>query len=395
MMSVDQLAVETRRPQCLIVSHSYLDPVNRKNLGAQSKLMSLLAVVPRQSGVLLSKRYSYEPSKNEKSLVAALPTFRLSEGQYFFLSLRLAPQGWSPDALVVEYNPWSSVFIQVVLFKLFFYPNAKLICFIKKNTYKKRGRGLRRLLKGFVVDRVLKHVDHFIAGSRLAASMLQRDLGIAGDRISVEQHLGVDVDWFCPNASARSRSLDGDPLVVGYCGRLDDDKGVLELIHSVKEARTHSGRNFQLRLLGSGRLASKIEMLASKEAWLRLMAPVPHDNVVGFLRDLDIFAFPSKCTEDHQEHDSQALLEAMACGLPCIATKVGRNADIALDDAVLGISNSTENGELSNALLMLADDTEYRFALGKRARHAILRKYSMAVVAEQRAATIARIAGKA
>jgi glycosyltransferase involved in cell wall biosynthesis len=85
-------------------------------------------------------------------------------------------------------------------------------------------------------------------------------------------------------------------------------------------------------------------------------------DVPGFLRELDLFCLPSR-----REALPLALLEAMAAGLPCVATDVG-DVRTAVADAALLVPPDDERA-LTEALDGLLRDPVRRACLGRRARH--------------------------
>jgi glycosyltransferase involved in cell wall biosynthesis len=205
--------------------------------------------------------------------------------------------------------------------------------------------------------------------------------------VSVEHHLGVDTAWFTPKGDRPSSITSGrssQQLAVGYCGRFDLDKGVLDLVEGVRQARTRTGENIGLSLLGYGALVSVLERARSEERWIELHPVVSNADVVTFLRSLDIFVLASKALPDHEEHDAHALLEALACGLPCIATDVGVNGDILdADNGILVPRGDIQS--LTEAIVRLAGDQRERERLGAAARSTAVERFSLEAVATRKA----------
>lgn len=148
---------------------------------------------------------------------------------------------------------------------------------------------------------------------------------------------GVNQSRFYRNACGHeARSGLGIPrgawvlLFVGGCAA---DKGVPELVHAFEALRRRHG-NLHLALVGEGELLGWVRQRAATQGWANaLTAPgkLTHERVADFCRASDCFAFPS-----HAEGMPNALLEAMACGLPCVATRVGGIPE-ALEHAVSGL----------------------------------------------------------
>jgi glycosyltransferase involved in cell wall biosynthesis len=97
---------------------------------------------------------------------------------------------------------------------------------------------------------------------------------------------------------------------------------------------------------------------------------------VPFLHGADIFVLPSR-----SEGLSNAILEAMACGLPVIATRCAGNTEL-IAVGVNGLLVEPGNvNHLSNALTQLITDPEKAAALGLRARQMVGEKYDLQNIA--------------
>jgi glycosyltransferase involved in cell wall biosynthesis len=369
----------------LVISHSYMAPENQKNILALARFLNVLALVPKATNVPLFGRYKHVPMQGVEEFIYAHATLPVLSDQYVFLSLRLAPKTFRPDAILVEYNPWSLMFVQAWIYKVLFARNAKLICFVKKNTYR-RYEGIRGGVKDWLADSVVKKVDCFIAASKKVSRMLQHRFGEETRIVSVEQHLGVDAGLFCP------RYQDGDrvgrgilrrKLVIGYCGRLDEDKGVTDLIEAVGSVRGRTGWNIEVSVVGRGALDQSLRSICKQQPWVMCAPPIAHAEVAGFLQTLDVFVLASRPLPDHEEHDAHALLEAMSCGVACIVTAVGINAELVSDDSGIVVP-SNDITALENAIEKVVMDPLERERIGRGARRAAVRQYSIEAVARRK-----------
>lgn len=102
--------------------------------------------------------------------------------------------------------------------------------------------------------------------------------------------------------------------------------------------------------------------------------PVGPQDVTALYREADIFALPS-----YREGLPNVLLEAMASGLPCVATPVGAIPEVLNGDCGILVPVGDQE-RLRNALHELAQNSEMRTVLGKRARERIVVRYSSATV---------------
>jgi glycosyltransferase involved in cell wall biosynthesis len=103
-------------------------------------------------------------------------------------------------------------------------------------------------------------------------------------------------------------------------------------------------------------------------------------NTEEFLKDVDIFVLPSR-----SEGFSNAIIEAMAAGLPVIATDVGGNAE-AIDDQVSGMIVPPDNEKaLAQAILQLCSNQPHAERLGSAAKKTVAERFTSSAMMEQTA----------
>ncbi|MDY0166857.1 MAG: glycosyltransferase [Thermoguttaceae bacterium] len=182
---------------------------------------------------------------------------------------------------------------------------------------------------------------------------------------------GVDTERFTP----AERPVREGPLVVGTVGNLRPVKNQAMLVSACGRLAA-AGRDVELRIAGEGPERDALVEQARAEGMAdRLHLPGRIDDVPEFLRQLDVFAL----TSDSEQHPN-ALSEAMACGLPCVATDVGC-VDELLDGGRCGrIVAPRDTAALAAALGELAADLTLRQTLGSLAREHACRHYSLEVM---------------
>ncbi|MBN1761708.1 MAG: glycosyltransferase family 4 protein [Methanomicrobia archaeon] len=149
---------------------------------------------------------------------------------------------------------------------------------------------------------------------------------------------GVDTTRFYPADSAE-RERNGREVCIGYLGRLSPEKNVINMIKAVKAQDIDTVR---LKIAGAGPLYSKVKRLEDDR--IRVLGYV--EDAPSFYRSVDAFLLPSKL-----EAQPIALLEAMASGLPVIATDVGDNKYFVRRNGILCGTTVNELGAAIQELL--------------------------------------------
>lgn len=370
-----------------LVSHSYLAEENRKKLSALGEKVQLEVLSPRSiQDTLFSFKYDQGVLSNDLWTLRFYRQFTLPylASQYLLSSLKFNFTRFRPHIVHVEYDPWTPIFLQILFAKQLFRRRARIVCTVKKNTYSEHNT-IISMFKDYVARYSIRSVSRFIAVNKGAASIYQSRFGVEENKFDYITQLGVDVDLFKPPTPTIKRqlrrkfSLTNREFLVGYCGRMIEDKGIRELIEAVRRARRVAKTNLGLALLGSGDLSEDLSREARATKWLRLLPVMPHHCVAAFLKCLDVFVLPSRIKAYHLEHDAHALLEALSTGLPCIGTFSGVIPEILKD---VGLVIEAENAEaLKVALVTLVEDYRLRDCYARNGRKKMLNLYSNESVA--------------
>lgn len=164
------------------------------------------------------------------------------------------------------------------------------------------------------------------------------------------------------------------PVTVLFVGRLDENKRP-EMFVRLAEAilRTHQGIPLKFMIAGDGPLRSQLEDLATRlgmtEQELSFLGPVDDINTV--YRNSHILVLTS-----NSEGTPNVILEAMAFGLPVVATRVGGTIEILGDGRGLLVDRDDGDG-LVEAVSHLIGDTELRAELGRRGKAYVERDHSI------------------
>lgn len=357
-----------------IISHTYLEEQNQKNIDALARYAEVQAYTPKEGPVTVFKRQRFGANRSNSPHVLALNTVRPFGSQYYMRGLSTALKAFQPDVINLEYSPWELMALQADIFRICHRSTAALICTVKKNTYA-IPKNLRGLAKRSLLPLARARCDRVLAVSQLAASLYVDDLGFSRDSVRVIQQLGIDHTAFAP-VPRKIR----EKIRVGYVGPVSRHKGIAVLVEAMKLV-LEKGIPVELSVLGTGDYDADLAMLARAEPWLNITPPKPLAAVPAFLATLDIFACPSLILPDHQEHDGQAVREAMACGLPCIATRSGVFPDL-LDYSCGILVHPGDKQTLSDAIAHLANSPSRRIDLGSAARKRAVARWTLDEVAK-------------
>ena len=219
-----------------------------------------------------------------------------------------------------------------------------------------------------------KQVDAFVTISQEIDEELS-NIGVSPEKRFFIPN-GVDLERFQPVPLPQKRALrsplglpDG-PIVI-YTGRLEPEKCLDQLIEMWPSVRI-SQPDALLLILGTGAEEAKLRQMAGEG--ILFLGHV--DNVAGYLQASDIFVLPSAT-----EGLSNALLEAMASGLPAIATAVGGAPDLIEHCQNGWLIPPDKPVELQEALLILLNNPTFRHNFGCQSRKKIVENYALPVTA--------------
>lgn len=216
----------------------------------------------------------------------------------------------------------------------------------------------------------------------LDAAMEAELLAAGFERARVRRMVnGVDAEAFRPasqRTAAKQRLGWADHIVALYVGRLTAQKALPDLLCAFHQARA-TCPSLRLVLVGDG---PEREALQDQARTLGLdgqvtFAGVQH-TIGDYLAAADIFVLPSA-----SEGISNALLEAMAAGLPCLATAVGGTPEVLAEGACGVLVPPHQPDQLGLALSRLASQPGERQRLGEAARKRIETRYAFTIVSEQ------------
>ena len=181
----------------------------------------------------------------------------------------------------------------------------------------------------------------------------------------------------CPNPTLPERNI--------ICvARLEYSKGIDVLLHAWARLM-HAPSTWRtdlkprLHIVGDGALRPQLERIATE---LHILDSIQflgtRTDILSLLQQSWGFILPSRW-----EGMPNALLEAMACGLPCVATRVSGNEDLITSSSNGILVEPEQPAEMALALRQIIEDANFAQQLGKAARTTIIRDYQLSNIVNQ------------
>jgi glycosyltransferase involved in cell wall biosynthesis len=178
------------------------------------------------------------------------------------------------------------------------------------------------------------------------------------------------------------REFRNNNLVLGYIGRLADDKGIAEAIEALDILQQHSSNHLTLKIAGSGPYEPALRAISdrpSTKARVEFMGALFGADKLRFWKEIDIFVFPTF----HREGLPYTILEAMASGTPIITTRVGGIPDV-IQNGVQGVLLDSHTPQaVAEAINRLASDRKALREMSKAAVQRARDAYSVERLADQ------------
>jgi glycosyltransferase involved in cell wall biosynthesis len=193
---------------------------------------------------------------------------------------------------------------------------------------------------------------------------------------------GVDCERYSPlpnveDLSDKSNAQAHRKVRIGVVASLNEHKGHEYLIEALANM-VKEYPNLECFFLGDGKLKTKLQSQARNLGIdQNIVFNGYQTNVLRYLRDADIFVLPSV-----HEGMSNALLEAMACRLPIVATDVGGNREVVSDGVSGYLVPPRDPRALAEKILPLVRDNKLRERFGNAGRKIAEADFSLKVMAK-------------
>lgn len=257
------------------------------------------------------------------------------------------------------------------------------------NGYNKKNQFIRKVIKPFI--------KHYIPLSAELEGYLRDKIGVAPERLTRIRN-GVDTGKFTPAPQDRSHYPETfkaqNIKVIGAVGRMDAVKDPLTLIKAfalLLQRKPELKEYLRLVWVGDGpQLKASKEALTSHELESIAWFPGSRNDVACIMQGFNLYVLSSL-----SEGISNTLMEAMAAGLPVVATDVGGNSELVMD-GVTGMLVEKANVEvLADAMSAYIESSDLREKQGAASRKRAEKKFSLDHMVNQYLSVYDRVHGGA
>lgn len=195
----------------------------------------------------------------------------------------------------------------------------------------------------------------------------------------IHHPIGIDITRFQPRGGQYRRTGNDEPVTIVTVARLVEEKGLgyaLEALADVRKQRPHLAIRY--RILGGGPLENSLRAQAKQLALddvVEFMGPQDQAIVRSVLAQADLFLLPSVA-----EALPVSIMEAMACGLPVVATEVGSVAELVKGGQTGRLVPPADSKALARALLEMFDGCESWSKLGSAGRTLVAQRFDVEIL---------------
>jgi glycosyltransferase involved in cell wall biosynthesis len=197
--------------------------------------------------------------------------------------------------------------------------------------------------------------------------------GIVGETRPIELiYHGVDLGLFRPTAGPRDTA---EPLIVSV-GRMVEKKGFDDLLRACAHLAA-SKRKFKCEIYGDGPGRKVLEALRDDLGLadhVTFCGSRTQAQLLAVYQRADVFALTPRLTDDgDRDGVPNVLVEAMACGIPVVSTRIGGIPEVVISGTDGLLAQQRDAGGIASCLAELLDDARRRQRLGDAAAHTVTR----------------------
>jgi len=219
----------------------------------------------------------------------------------------------------------------------------------------------RSLLPGYV--ETYKKADRVLAGSTYTLNLVKEMFDLPDSKISLFYENGISNDFFINQKVSQNTSN----INLLFVGRLVPYKGADMVIEAISRLEPAIQEKIHLTIVGDGSEKSNLEQMVQAHTLdhiVSLVGWVSQLETRKYYQNADVFCFPSI-----REFGGAVVLEAMACGLPCIVVNNGGIGEYVTEETGFKIeprSREHLTQELKNKIKILVEDKQLRQSMSDK-----------------------------
>jgi glycosyltransferase involved in cell wall biosynthesis len=276
-----------------------------------------------------------------------------------------------PDIIDVWEEPWSAVSNQVCKLRDRVLPAAKIISETEQNIDKALPPPFSLYRR-----RTFRSAD-FLIGRNHEAIANGRRRKYHGPAAVVPN--GVDTAVFRPTCGSElGLKPPADAFTVGYVGRLVEEKGITDLIESLR----YTPGCVSLLIVGSGPMAEELRRRVAADnlaGRVKFQPQAPPAELAALIQSMDLLVLPSRTTATWKEQFGRVLIEAYACRVPVVGTSSGAIPEVVGNGGI--IVPERDPRALAQAIRQLFEDPAHRDRLAENGYRTVHARYSWECIA--------------
>jgi L-malate glycosyltransferase len=285
-------------------------------------------------------------------------------------------QDLNPDFIYLYQEPYAVVTFQVYL------ANSLSIrkpigFFTWQNIYKQYPFPFKQMESW-----VLRQTHMMFPGSQSAEEVFRKK-GYTGSSMLLPSGIDPTIYYPRPEADQLKQELrqDANEVLLGYVGRIVEQKGLKTLLHALKQIQDLPWR---LVMVGSGSYQPEFDQLAQT---LQLSDRISHLGFVSgektplYLSAFDALVLPSETRANWKEQFGRVIIEAMACGTPVIGSDSGEIPNLLKATGGGLVFPEAQVDQLANQLRQVVANADLRSQLATQGQQVVLQRYTHSPIA--------------
>lgn len=278
-----------------------------------------------------------------------------------------------PDIVELWAEPFAAVTAQTIRTARRISPGIKIIFFSAQNINKKHPPPF-----SWFEQYTYQHADFAFVINEEAENVIRSRGWRKG---SIILPLGVNPERFRKlDSSSLGRELGLDKFTVGFVGKLERQKGIIDLITACGKLKGE----INLLVIGNGSLFDPVRRLISEsgiEEDTRIIPTLPNNELPGYLNCMNVLVLPSITLPGLKEQFGRVLIEAMSCGVPVIGSDSGEIPNVIGNAGM--IFPEGDAGALRERIASLLNDPGQARELARRGRLRVEEEYTWASIARR------------